>query len=434
MKSKFFRYLLLPSILFGWSFSSWAQENLLSRTEKKMYEEADIYFEFGDFHTALELYKKLLDKQPENFILKGKTGKSQFKIKGQELLAENYFKTILDSFPEASFYMGKISHLQKKFNDALLYYQRYKTYKLKEINDQEIDRQIEISQRAKQMIDNPVNVTVSNLGSKINSPYQDYVPLITADESALYFTSRRPGSSGNLKDPLNEFFEDIYIAKCINGQWLEAENIGKPVNSNTHDATVSLSSNESTLIFYRTNENLTAGDLYASEHIENKWTEPVKLGENINSDAQESSACLSPDERTIIFSSNRSGGFGGKDLYRSVILPNGQWSLPVNLGPSINTPFDEDAPYLHIDGKTLYFSSNGQKTMGGYDIFKSYYNAGENRWENPQNLGYPINTVNDDIYFTMNASGSTGYYSTEKDRGFGRQDIYKISLNDYENE
>lgn len=426
------RFLLSLFIILS-SITARAQQEF-SRAEKKQYEEADIYFDFGDYHIALEKYQKLYETHPKNVTLAYKTGKCLFKLKAKELQAEPFFKSAKVSIPDAAYFLGRIYHLQGKFDAAIAEYNHYKTQSPREIPDTEIERFLLMSERAKEMILNPANVSISNMGDKINSPYQDYVPLISADESTLYFTSRRLGSTGNLKDPLNEYFEDIYVSRFENGAWQQAVNIGAPVNTNTHDATVSLSSNESTLMFYRTNENLTAGDLYVTEHKGDSWSEPYKLSSNINTESQEASACLSPDERTLIFSSNHKDGFGGKDLYRVVMLPNGKWSLPVNLGPTINTAYDEDAPFIHIDGKTLFFSSNGHTTMGGFDIFKTTYNATENIWESPKNMGYPINTVNDDIYFTLNASGNVGYYSTTKERGFGRQDIYKINLNDYESE
>ncbi len=427
------RSFLFPLLMALISLTAFAQQEF-NRTQKKQYEEADIYTEFGDYHTSVGMYQKLYETYPNNQIIAFKIGKCFFKIKGKELQAEPFLKAARETVTDATYYLGRIYHLQEKFELAIQEYKYYKTKSPREISDQEIDRFLGMSQRAKEMMLNPVNVSINNLGPKINSAYQDYVPLISADELTLYFTSRRPGSTGNLKDPLNEYFEDIYISKYENGQWQQATNIGAPVNTNTHDATVSLSSNESTLMFYRTNETLMEGDLYVSEHKGDNWSEPFKLSSNINTESQEASACLSPDERTLIFSSNHKDGFGGKDLYRVVMLPNGKWSLPVNLGPTINTPYDEDAPFLHIDGKTMYFSSNGHNNMGGFDIFKTIYNTNENTWETPQNLGFPINTVNDDIYFTLNANGSTGYYSTLKERGFGRQDLYKINMNDFETE
>jgi len=181
------------------------------------------------------------------------------------------------------------------------------------------------------------------------------------------------------------------------------------------------------MVIYRTNENLYGGDLYISSNYAGSWTNPVKLTENINSAYQEASASISPDGKLMYISSNRPGGLGGKDIYRVRRLPDGQWSIPENLGPSINTPYDEDAPFIQADGITLYFSSNGLNTMGGYDIFKTKFENDE-LWSNPKNLGYPINTVKDDIYFVISPDGKTAYYSSDMPGGYGEQDLYKINI------
>ncbi|MFT6278522.1 MAG: hypothetical protein ACJAU0_001344, partial [Flavobacteriales bacterium] len=139
------------------------------------------------------------------------------------------------------------------------------------------------------------------------------------------------------------------------------------------------------------------------------------------------SAAISPDKNTLFFSSNRPDGFGGKDLYRVRMLPNGKWSLPKNLGPSINTPYDEDAPHMDIDGKTLYFASQGHSTIGGFDLFRTK-ELDFDVWSSPENLGYPANTVEDDIFLSVDAGGRKGYFSSERPGGFGQQDLYEIDF------
>src|SRR5690606_258080 len=137
----------------------------------------------------------------------------------------------------------------------------------------------------------------------------------------------------------------------------------------------------------------------------------------------ESYASITPNDKVIYFSSNRDGGFGGKDIYKIERLPNGSWSKAVNLGSTVNTPYDDDAPFIHSDGRTLFFSSQGHQNMGGFDIFKTKLND-NGEWTTPENIGFPINTVNDDIYFVLAADGKTGYYSSSQQGGFGGQDIY----------
>jgi hypothetical protein len=261
------------------------------------------------------------------------------------------------------------------------------------------------------------------------------VPLITPDESVLYFTSRREGSVGNLKDPYDNFYEDVYTSKTNeHGKWSEPKNVGAPINTNTHDACVALSYDGKQMIIYRTSPDLITGDLYITSLENNTWTNPIKLGAEINTPFIETSACFSTDTSVIFFSSNKPNGFGGKDLYRIKKLPNGKWSMPMNLGPTINTDKDEDAPFLNSKGNVLYFSSKGHNTMGSYDVFKTNYDSEINTFTAPENLGFPINTVNNDIFFVLNADGSRGYYSSIKEETFGGSDIYSIDTRFGDNE
>jgi hypothetical protein len=183
------------------------------------------------------------------------------------------------------------------------------------------------------------------------------------------------------------------------------------------------------MIIYRTQQNLVSGDLYEARFHARKWQQPEIMTQQINSESHEPSASIAPGGQEVYFTSDRPGGFGGRDLYRIRRLPNGQWSLPLNLGPNVNTPFDEDAPFIHSDGTTLFFSSNGHNTMGGYDIFKTVLTDYDmNGWAVPENMGYPLNTVNDDIYFCLSEDGHTGYFSSERAEGMGMQDIYQVTF------
>ena len=270
------------------------------------------------------------------------------------------------------------------------------------------------------------------------------LPIISADETELIFTSRRKGTGG-LTDPYGSYFEDIYTSKLINGKWSAPTGMGENINTETHDAGVSLSVDGNTLFIYRTNKEQTGGDLYFLSMVEEKWSKPDKLAslvtslsagdEGINTDYIEPSATMSADGNTLYFSSTRPGGFGGKDIYRCIKLPDDQWSLAVNLGPTINTAQDEDAPFIHPDGRSLYFSSKGHDNMGGYDIFKTTLDPSDPLvqgfvlWSEPQNLGSPVNSVADDIYFVLSATGRAGYFSSNRADGMGYgSDIYKAAM------
>ncbi len=277
---------------------------------------------------------------------------------------------------------------------------------------------------AEKYIAEPLKVEIRNLGPQINSPYPDFAPVISADESVLYFTSRRPGSTGNKIAPDGLYFEDIYVSENQQGQWTPARNVGAPLNTTSHDACIALSADGQTLFIFNSDNG---GDIFQSRLKGTRWLPPKNLGSPINTKYWEPSVCLSADERTLFFVSDRPGGMGGRDIYMCRRLPNGKWSAPINLGPPINTPYDEDGPFFHPDGKTLFFSSNGPNSMGGFDIFRSELKP-DSTWSTPINLGYPINTPGDDIYFVLSASGLHGYYASEREDSYGEKDIYLIDF------
>ncbi len=278
---------------------------------------------------------------------------------------------------------------------------------------------------AEKYLANPISIEIKNLGGSINSPYPDYAPVISADESVLLFTSRRPGSTGGKLAGDGLAYEDVYISeKAPDGSWSAPRNLGAPVNTAVHDACIALSADGQTLFLFNS-EN--GGDIFQSRLKGSRWLAPKNLGSPINSKHWEPSVCLSADERTLFFVSDRPGGLGGRDIYMCRRLPNGKWSSPINLGPPVNTPYDEDGPFFHPDGKTLFFSSNGPASMGGFDIFRTELRP-DSTWAPPVNLGYPINTPGDDIYFVLSASGLHGYYASEREDSYGEKDLYLVDF------
>lgn len=417
-------YLLLLVLLP--QFYALAQKRWGARDVIRL-EDANIYLEITDYKSALDLFVPLYEEYGAVENMEYKIGLCYYNLEQHEEAREYFSRAEEHGNPNAAYYLGKYFHEYEEFDKAIRKYQAFRYMEGdKDYEPAEVDRLIEISERAKEMMKNPIQAKVYNIGPSVNSEYDDYGPVISADESMMAYTSRREGTTGDKKDPYGEYLEDIYISFNESDQWKKSSNIGEPLNTNTHDAVVGLSPDGNSMIIYRTNKDLSAGDLYISEDVNGKWSEPEKLSENINSEYQESSASLTQDGRVIYFSSDRPGGHGGKDIYRVVRLGNNEWSLPLNLGPTINTKFDEDAPFIHPNGKTLYFSSKGHKTIGGYDIFKS--TLGEDYWSIPENLGYPANTVRHDIFFVLAADGNRGYYSTRLPEGFGGHDIYVVSF------
>jgi len=400
-----------------------------SKEQKRLKKKADFYFNYGEYFNAQNVYDSLYQFDSISPELNFRLGICALITNEDKSKSTEYFKTASEKgHVEAYFYLANWYHLQNDFDKSIELYEKYKnTDEKKSIDDSEINRRIATSNRAREMMNKPVDVRIENIGTLINTEYSEYVPVISADESVLIFTSRRKGSTGGKFDLYGRYFEDIYISYKENDEWLPPIGIGSNINTDSYDACVGLSSDGYTLITYKANESFTGGDLYWSVLEGDTWQEPVKYGPNINSEYIEPSASLTADRTILYFSSNRPGGYGGLDIYRVIRFPDGEWSLPVNLGPVINTKYDDDAPFIHPDNVTLYFSSQGHSTMGGYDIFKS--ELGEDTvWSNPENLGYPINTTDNDIYFVLSADGRRGYYSSSQIGGYGHQDIYVMHL------
>jgi tetratricopeptide (TPR) repeat protein len=396
---------------------------------KKTKSKADKRFEMGDYYGALTIYNGLYKLDSLNKELNFNLAVCYFNTR-QYKKAETHFSQTSSAVSLELFrYKAAIAHINKKFKKAINYYNGYKIISgEKDLDNEEVKRLINKTTYAQQAIKNARNVTVKNIGTDINTKHDEYVPLISADESMMLFTSRRPGSTGGLLDPNNRPFEDIYVSYNENGFWSTPKQLREGINTPTNDACVGLSADGQGLYIFKTSKDLISGDLYECRMGLDDWEDPIKMGSDINSDYIESSASITIDDKVLYFSSDREGGFGGKDIYKVIRLPNGEWSKAINLGPAINTPQNEDAPFIHSNGKTLYFSSTGHQNMGGYDIFKVELENG--KWGIPVNMGYPVNTVQDDIFFVLAADGKVGYYSSSKDGGYGGQDIYKVILKD----
>jgi len=403
----------------------------IDKREKKInLKLANWYFEGGVYPKALPVYLSLYEEDSSNAGLNHKIAICYlYSNKDHEQAIRFFEKAIKAGKTDVYFDLGLAYHLDSRFDDAIKAFQIYRnSLSIKEYQNSDVNRYIETSKRAKRMIVNTVDVKIENIGENINSRFSDYVPVITADESMLIFTSRHEESTGRLLDPNNKYFEDVYISYKKNGAWIKAEKIDTNINTHTHDACIGLSADGQELFIYKTDEEqLLTGDIYVSSLKGTSWSVPRKLGININTNWQESSASMTSDRKVLYFSSDRPGGYGGRDIYKAESDPIYEWGPAQNLGPTINTPYDEDEPFIHVNGKTLYFSSQGHNTMGGFDIFKSELGE-DGLWSEPENLGYPINNVGDDRFFVISASGERGYYSSDIKGGFGGHDIYVVHM------
>ena len=398
-------------ILFLLPFLGFGQK--LSKENKTKLKEGNVFLKYKYYNHAYNIFNTLIKVDSTNSEIKYGYGVSQIMFAKKADLGIHYLESLNEEdYPGKLFYLGKAYHLKEDFFTAISFYESYAEVKT---TDEDVFLEIRKSRRATRIIDESVDFEIENLVN-LNSGDSDYTPVISEDGSTLFFTSKRENG-----------VENIYTSEKEAGNWASVEKLGKPINSETNDAIVNLSSSANTIILYRTHDNQSGGNLLKSTFKDGMWSNPEPLINPINTDFQEASACITSNGNTIYFSSNRPGGFGGKDLYRITKLPDSKWSLPMNLGPKINSEYDEDAPFLSENQDKIYFSSNNAESIGGYDIFYVEIDL-EMNLSNPVNMGAPINSVFDDIFFSVGENGTVGYFSSDRIAGLGGLDLYKVRM------
>ncbi len=409
-------------------------------SEKKLLKKARKELSKGNYVAAKEKYIELLQLDDSNAEYLFETGLAYYNSKVEAEKSLEYFKKAKANtsdenlISELYYYLGRSNQYVGNFEEAKDNYNKFKDF-LKDNNSglvlsRDVDRFIQMCNNGLHY-SKTVNkdVTIVNLDKEINSTGGEYAPVVKKDNSMLIFTGRRTESTGGKFYHDNQEYEDIYISVKEGDNWrrstkFDSSNvyINKNINSKWHDAAVSFNDAEDKLYIYRDNH------VYVSSLENEKWTDPVKMNDNVNSKkGHEPSVFITQDEQTLyVVSTDREGGVGGRDIWVAQRDGDSWGELKVVEG-KINTEFDEDAPFLTADGKTMYFSSNGHTTMGGYDVFKSELQD-DGTWGEPVNLGAPINTPGDDIYYIQDEEGKMGYYSSSKMGGFGGMDIYMIQL------
>ncbi len=331
---------------------------------------------------------------------------------------------------EAIYYLGRAYHIIMEWDSAIYYFEKFREIAgMNHALIPELNRYYQYCLNGKELSKaQPQIVKITNLGEAINSEYDEYTPVLSLDENILFFTSRRPRN-----DPVNEnpvdpstgkYLEDIYFSyRNRDGSWTKAQLFKYAFNSN--DAVVSINPTGTVINIYV--DDAGDGNLYYSYITDTGFTAPERYPFPINTKYYEGHITFSPDESEAVFTSDRPGGYGGKDLWYIKKLPTGEFGSVKNPGPVINTPYDEDAPFWFVDGKTLYFSSQGHKSIGGFDIFYSERND-TGGWSKPVNAGIPINTPEDDIFAYFSPDGKRLYFTTERDDSYGGKDIYMAEL------
>jgi outer membrane protein OmpA-like peptidoglycan-associated protein len=417
-----------------------------TRDYERKIDRAEILFRNGNYTDALTMYLDLykLDSLNYNVCYKigvcyMKSGRLNNPSAAQKYL-EKAVKGVSKSYeaesrkerksPLSTYrLLADACHLNYKFDEAILNYQQFKkSGKPDRATVKEIDRKIGMCITGKELMACPAEVKIINMGKSINSPFPDYAPRLTADRSVMIYTSRRPENTGGRTYDGGQYFEDIYIATRNGDEW-KSKNIGWPINTVGNEAAIGISAAGQEILIYK--DDMGDGNIYSSRLNGSKWSTPKKLNSHINSPYWEPAAFLTADGKTLFFVSDRPGGYGGTDIYRSKRTANGDWGKAVNLGPTVNSPYDEHSPYLHPDGVTLFFSSKGHKTMGGYDVFSTYSLLSDDKaWVEPVNVGYPINTPGDDAFYMVSTDKQFAYYSSQSDDLVGEKDIYMVTFAD----
>ncbi len=425
-------FLLVPIVL-----NAQNSKEIKSSRNAKMFKKAMELADKENYREAIEIFKSIVINNPKHLdalfnmglcYLNTTDGADTAIIcfnKGLNILTDEEKKGYLGK--ELGLSLGKAYQVLLKPLKAISIYEELLQNTAEEDTAliKEIEREIQICHHADFFISNPIALKVENMGSSVNSIYDDHSPLIAVSESQLFFTSRRNWIKLSLL-PDGQFAEKIYTVPLSANNWESARLLKVFFKQNEHEAAASLSPDGNELVLFRNDEH--GKSLYLSHFNGKSWSTPEKLPFPINSYAEETHGSISADKSTFFFTSDREGGFGGLDIYMVKKLPDGKWGKPRNLGQKINTEFDEETPMIHYDGKTLYFSSEGHNTMGRLDVFYSQMNP-DSTWTFPVNMGYPINTPDDDFFFVPTINKSHAYYASSKFAdNYGGSDIYHVEF------
>jgi hypothetical protein len=393
----------------------------------KAYNDGKQSYDFLDLKNAEKFLKEAITLDGKFYEAYMTLGEMMSKLRRFSESADYYRKAVrIDSlyFKPVFFPLANAELMSGEYEEALIHYNVYLIQPgISEKNKSVAIKSIQDCKFAVEAIKNPVPFNPVDIGSSVNTSEDEYWPSITADGQTLMFTRQEATGRSVPKTQ-----EDFYISHFENDKWSKAFNAGFPLNSSQNEGAQTISSDGRFMYFTACDKPDGQGkcDIYYSSFDGNSWSIPINIGPPINTRAWESQPSISANGRMLFFTSNRPGGFGGMDLWYSVLSEEGKWGSPVNLGKTINTPGDEMSPFIHFDGRTLYFSSNGSIGMGGFDIFFSKMRD-DTTWTEPRNLGYPINTYNDEMGLIIDASGQRAYFSSKRDDSHGK-DIYSFSV------
>jgi outer membrane protein OmpA-like peptidoglycan-associated protein/Tol biopolymer transport system component len=422
--------LLLSSLLI-FVFTGFYQLNAQKDLIRENFFDAEFFLSEEEYKEALYSFQKVFNAgYQENSNINYRMGICYLNIPGQKNKSIPYLekavKNISENYKEgvytettapadALLYMGNAYRINNQLDKAIDSYNSYlkASTKLSTVDLEFTKQQIESCNRAKEAMKNPAPIYKENLGKSYNSSMNNFQGIYSGDNNSMaYMTAQK-------------FYDAAFFVKKINGTWSNPMNITPQIESDGNQYVSALSFDGTKLYLVRINN--FDGDIMVSDYSGGRWNPSKPIGKPINTKFFESHCSISPDGNTLYFTSNRTGGQGGMDIYTSTLSKTGEWSEPVNLGKTINTPLNEETPFICGDGKTLYFSSQGHSNIGGYDVFTSELQA-DNNWSQPKALPYPVNTTDDELFFYPDLQKNGGYLTLYEADGFGDGDLYHIKI------
>lgn len=393
-----------------------------NKQAQKAYEMASQSISYKFYDKALEQLKQALEFDDKFIAAYQQMGDVYRKLSDYRNAVNSYRHVIkLDPefLPLTYFGLGESELNTGDYANALEHLEKYASYPLQESSRKLVEKLIADCRFSLKAIKNPVDFQPRNMGASINTNEQEYLPVVTADEKLLIFTRQANRN------------EDFYKSTRADSNWSDSEPLSTAINTKIYNEGAQCISPDGMYMFF-TGCNRPDGigrcDIYLSKREGKSWSAPFNIGGPVNTPGWESQPSLTADGKTLYFVSTRPGGQGGYDIWKSDLKNDGSWTVPVNLGPTINTAYDEQSPFIHADGQTLYFSSNGWPGLGNKDLFISRKDSSNNDWKRPENLGYPINTFGEESGLTISSDGRTAFFASDQKGGFGGLDIYSFDL------
>lgn len=438
--------LIIILLVLSFGFNSYSQEDLKIKKSDFRIEIKEVGFKaawkevkqaeklfsagLGTYPDALELYLRSAKYNSDCAKLNYKIGvcflaTDKF-YHASEYLEKAYLK---DNRVADDIYLmlARAYHLNLAFDKAIDNYKAYfDLFTTKEIEkyDINVDKYIKECRYGQDLVNQPIRVIINNLGQRVNSEYDDYNPVLHPNNDLLYFTSRREVEKKDKRlDVDNKYLENIFVSEQAGDLWKKPNLVDNKLDSKNNESIIAISADGNYIYLYNGQEN--GGDIMVSELKKGKWKSPKSISKKISSKYKETTLTFSPDGKEMFFVSNQEGTIGGMDIFYSKLNEKEKWTKPINMGAAINTVYNEEGVYWHPKEDKLYFSSQGHNSMGGFDVFYIERNE-EGFWSNPVNMGYPLNTPNDDIFFKMDENNKQAYYSSVRDNGFGGKDLYKV--------